>query len=124
MPKKTGAQLQRDIDEVLSKPRGKQVAQAARKANDQLYDLIHGRYFTSIPLTEIFEIVEGAGFHFDSEEKQVILTGRDGRATWQLYVEDTSGRYPGARREVNHMLTLTWHKMDVTGRYEVIAYVS
>jgi hypothetical protein len=116
MAKKTGAQLDREIDEVLSKPRGKQITQAARKANDQLYDLVHGKYFQSIPLDQIFDIVEGAGFHFDAEEKQVILTGRDGKATWDLYWE------PG--RTVNHMLVLTWHKMDVTGRYEVITYVS
>ncbi|HSX23284.1 MAG TPA: hypothetical protein VLE97_10975 [Gaiellaceae bacterium] len=116
MAKKTAAQLDRDIADVLTKPRGKQVAQAARRANDQIYDLIHGRYFQSIPLDQIFGIVEAVGFHFDSEEKQVILAGRDGKATWDLYWE------PG--RTVDHKLVLTWHKMDVTGRYEVVAYVS
>ena len=116
MAKKSAAQLEREINEVLSKPRGKQISQAARQANDKLHDLVHNRYFTSIPLDEIFNIVETAGFHFDPEEKLVILTGRSGRATWDLYWE------PG--QKINHMLVLQWHKMDVTGRYEVVTYVS
>lgn len=116
MPKKTGAQLDREIDEVLKKPTGRQLAQAAKKANDQIYDLIHNKYFQSIPVDEIFAIVKRAGFRFDPIEEEFFLVGRDGKATWQLHDE--------AGREVNHMLVLQWHKMDQTGRYEVVAYVS
>lgn len=118
MAKKSAAQLEREIGEVLSKPRlrGTQGAgQAARKAGALLADLTHNRYFTSIPLDEIFTIVERTGLQFDPEEKLVILTGRDGRATWDLYWEG---------RRIDHMLVLQWHKMDVTGRYELVAYVS
>ena len=57
-----------------------------------------------------------AGFRFDPEEEEFFLVGRDGKASWQLY--DETGR------EVNHMLVLQWHKLDRTGRYEVVAYVS
>jgi hypothetical protein len=116
MARKTAAQLDRDINEVLRKPRGKQFARAAKKANDLIYDLIHNRYFQSIPVTELFDIVRSEGFRFDPEEEEFLLVGRDGKATWQLH--DETGR------EVNHMLVLQWHKMDTTGRYEVVAYVS
>lgn len=115
--------LEHGIADAVRRPGGRgtgrgrpRKAAAARTANDQLYDLTHNRYFTSIPLGEIFGIVERAGFHLDPEEKECFLTGREGKATWDLYGE------PG--QEVDHMLVLTWHKMDVTGRYEVVTYVS
>ena len=91
-------------------------AAALRKANDQLYDLTTNRYFASIPLDQIFGIVERAGLHFDPEEKECILTGRSGRSTWKLF--------NAAGNEVDHLLAMTWHKMDTTGRYEIVAYVS
>lgn len=129
MAKKTAAQLQREIEEALQSPSGKQplrpprsssratLAKAARKANDAIYDLIHNKYFQSIPLDRIFAIVEESGLSFDPEEKQVILTGRTGKATWALFDPESGGA-------ANHMLVLTWHKMENTGRYEVVAYVS
>lgn len=116
MAKKTATQLDREINETLRKPSGSQISKAAKKANDQIYDLIHNKYFQSIPNDELFGIVKQAGFRFDPEEEEFFLVGRDGKATWQLHDE--------AGREVNHMLVLQWHKMDKTGRYEVIAYVS
>jgi hypothetical protein len=116
MANKTGAQLDREIDEALHKPSGKQIAQAAKRANDAIYDLVNNKYFQSIPNDRLFEIVKGAGFRFDPEEEEFILAGRDGKATWQLF--DATGR------AVNHMFVLQWHKMDRTGRYEVVAYVS
>lgn len=95
---------------------GKQVAQVVKKANDQIYDLVNNKYFQSIPVDRLFEIVRSVGLRFDPEEEEFMLLGRDGRATWQLH--DDAGR------AVNHMLVLQWHKMDSTGRYEVVAYVS
>ena len=87
----------------------------ARKANDTLHDLTARQYFSAIPLDRIYDIVEGAGFTFDAEEKFCILCGREGRATWELFYKD---------RPANRMLVITWYKMDITGRYEVVAYVS
>jgi len=116
MTKKSGAQLDREIAHALRKTAGKSLTQAAKKANDQIYDLITNKYFQGIPVNKLFDIVKGAGFAFDPEEEEFFLVGRDGRATWQLYDEEG--------RPVNHMLVLTWHKMDTTGRYEVVAYVS
>jgi hypothetical protein len=89
---------------------------AARKANDQIYDLINNKYFREVPLDQIFEIVERAGLHFDPEERASFLTGRDGQAKWELF--------SAAGSPVNHMLVLNWHKLDTTGRYEIVAYVS
>jgi hypothetical protein len=129
MAKKTAAELQREIEEVLRSPGGKQplrsprasnkatLARAAKKANDAIYDLIHNKYFQSIPVNEIFGIVKSAGFRFDPEAEEFFLLGRDGRETWELF-DPESGR-PAA-----HMLVLSWHKMEGTGRYEVVAYVS
>ncbi len=116
MAKTPAAQLDREIEEVLRKPSGKQLMQAAKRANDQIYDLVNNKYLQAIPNDRLFEIVKSAGFRFDPEEEEFILVGRDGKATWQLH--DASGR------RVNHMLVLQWHKMDRTGRYEVVAYVS
>lgn len=96
------------------RPQG--LARSATRANRALSDLT-SRYYSAIPLDRIFDAVESAGFAFDPEEQQCILCGREGRATWQLFSPDT-------KRQVNHMLVLNWYKMDVTGRYEIVAYVS
>jgi hypothetical protein len=116
MAKNKASQLDREIAEVLSKPSSRQLAQAAKKANDQIYDLVNNKYSQGIPADRLFEIVRTAGFRFDPEEEEFILVGRDGKATWQLH--DVTGR------AVNHMLVLQWHKMDRSGLYEVVAYVS
>lgn len=104
------------IDAGTRGPSGKQVSQSARRANDQIYDLVNNKYFQSIPNDQLFKIVKDAGFRFDPEEEEFFLVGRDGNASWHL--RDVSGR------PVNHMLVLQWHKMDRTGRYEVVAYIS
>lgn len=129
MAKKTAAQLQREVEEVLRSPGGKQplrpprssnkatLAKAAKKANDGIYDLIHNKYFREIPLDELFAIVERAGLAFDPEEKEVILTGRDGKGTWELFD-------PESGSPADHMLILNWHRMENTGRWELVAYVS
>ena len=129
MAKKTAAQLDREIEETLRSPSGKQplrparssnaatLAKAARKANDAIYDFIHNKYFQSVPLDQLFTIVEEAGLSFDPEEKESILTGRTGKATLALFD-------PESGHEAKHMLVLNWHKMENTGRYEIVAYVS
>jgi hypothetical protein len=64
-------------------------------------------YHPSIPLTEIDAILSANGF---SATEPAIYCGRDGNSNEQV----------GERT----WLSLTWHKMDVTGRYEIVAYVS
>ena len=127
--KKSPAQLDREIAEALHSPSGRQplrparsanvvtLAKFAKKANEAIYDLTHNKYFGSVPIAQLFAIVENAGFRFDPDEKDVILTGRDGKATWFLYDPETD-------KSVNHMLVLNWHKLENSGRYEIVAYVS
>lgn len=91
------------------------VAKAAKRANNTIYEVTKGNYFSAIPLDRLYDAVEDAGFTFEAEEKSCILCGRKGQATWDLVYE---GR-PAKRR-----LVVSWHKMDETGRYEVVAYVS
>lgn len=76
-------------------------------------------YFDGIPVREMLQIVARAGFSYDPDEGQMILCGRDGRTTVGL-------TFGGADAEC--VLVFTWYKMDVkmdvTGRYEIVAYVS
>lgn len=88
---------------------------AASHANTGLRELTNNRYYSAIPLDRIYDIVEGAGFEFDLDEKQCMLCGREGSATWDL-------SWRG--HPMNHMLVVSWYKMEATGRYEVNAYVS
>lgn len=90
-------------------------AKNARKSNDALYDLTANRYFSAIPLDQVYGIVEKEGFSFGEGDQDCILCGREGKATWELFCGD---------KPANRMLVLTWYRMDVTGRYEVVAYVS
>ena len=90
-------------------------ARAASKANRTIHALTSNQYHSAVPLDRIYDAVEAAGFAFDPEEKACFLCGRDGRATWNLSYEG---------KPAKRMLVLSWHKMDVTGRYEVVAYVS
>jgi hypothetical protein len=91
------------------------VAQAAKLANNKIYEITKANYFSAIPLDRLYDAVEDAGFSFEAEEKQCLLCGRKGQATWDLFYDGK----PAKRR-----LVVTWHKMETTGRYEVVAYVS
>jgi hypothetical protein len=90
-------------------------ASATSKANRTIHALITNRYFSAVPLDRLYDAVEQVGFSIDSEEKACMLCGRDGHATWDLFYEGKSAK---------QMLVLSWHKMDETGHYEVVAYVS
>lgn len=88
---------------------------AVNRANRILDALTRNKYHSAIPLDRIFDAVESNGLTIDSEERACLLCGRDGRATWDLFWEG---------KPANRTLVVTWHKMDVTGRYEVVSYVS
>lgn len=91
-------------------------AGAHRKANDAIYDLIHNKYFSEIPLGQLIAAVERAGFKIDPDEIPMFLTGRSGREKLDLL--GPTGK------PADHMLVFQWHKMENTGRYEIVAYVS
>lgn len=66
-----------------------------------------GTYHDGLPISQIDSILKLHGF--DATES-AIYCGRDGRSNEQV----------GQRT----WLSLSWHKMEITGRYEVVAYVS
>jgi hypothetical protein len=66
------------------------------------------QYYKFIPVKAISEILIHNGF--DATELEGIYTGRDG------HTHDKVGD--------KTYLSLSWHKMDVSGNYEINAYVS
>lgn len=78
------------------------------KANKEIERFLRNRLFDSIPLKDMMEILDRHGF--DSEAMEGIYTGREGRS------HDKVGP--------NTWLTMTWYKMEVTGRWEIVAYLS
>jgi len=64
-------------------------------------------YHPHIPVADIDRILTDAGF---DPLEEAIYCGRDGRATAQV----------GPRT----WLALSWHRMEVTGCYEIVAYLS
>lgn len=76
-------------------------------ANDALWRLTSNVYHNSLPIATIDGILMAAGFNTLEE---AIYCGRDGK------VHEKVGN--------NTWFTMTWHKMEETGRYEVVAYVS
>lgn len=87
---------------------------AASKANRELDELVRNKYFSAIPLDRIYDIVETSGLSFMPEDKECILCGREGRATWDLRWNNKSA---------DKMLVLSWYKMP-SGKYEVVPYIS
>lgn len=81
------------------------VATARRRVNEALYRL--GKvYHNSLPLSDIDNILTENGFN---ATEPAIYCG-DGRSNEQ--VGPTT------------YLSFSWHKMEQTGRYEVVAYVN
>jgi hypothetical protein len=78
-----------------------------RAVNKELWTLTYNRYHDGLPLQAIDEILTCNGFNMLEE---AIYCGREGKVH-----EHVGG---------NTWFTMTWHKMEVTGRYEVVAYVS
>jgi hypothetical protein len=90
------------------------LARALRRANNTLHALTKD-YFRAIPLDRIYDAAEDEGLLIDADEKQCILCGRTGRADWPLTFEG---------KPIQSRLWITWYKLEVTGRYEVVAGVS
>lgn len=79
-----------------------------RKLAKAIADFTRNTYFDGLPIQALSGIVQEHGF--DASELDGIYCGRDGRHL--------------ARISPKAGLFMTWHKMEVTGRYEVVAYVS
>lgn len=69
-----------------------------------------GNYFNGLPLDTMFDTLRNAGFEVTEENLLGVYCGREGRV----------------HEHVGHgvYFTMTYYKMEVTGRYEVVAYVS
>lgn len=78
-----------------------------RLANEDLYHFTYNKYFESIPIKEISDILNKYGF--DSEPLEGIYTGREGRT------HEKVGDYT--------YIVITWYKMQ-SGRYEIVVYLS
>ncbi len=69
---------------------------------------INATYHEGIPVGQIAQAVHA--HELDAEELEGIYTGHHGRQTCQI--------------AANAWLTFTWYRMEATGRYEIVAYVS
>ena len=76
------------------------------RANDELI-AINREYHHGLPLSEIDAILTKHGF---TGMEAAIYCGREGRVHEQV----------GPKT----WILLTWHKMENTGRYEIVAYLS
>ena len=82
--------------------------QAKTAVNNQLADKFK-TYQDGLPIADVIALLNAAGF-VETDGLVGVYCGRDG----SVHEGVGEGVY----------LSLTWHKMEVTGRYEVVAYVS
>ncbi len=82
---------------------------AMKQANKALYELGQ-TYHDGLPISTIDAILTSNGFNV---MEAGIYCGRDGRVN-----------EPVSEGVSRVWLAMTWHKMEVTGRYEVVAYLS
>ena len=78
------------------------------------------KYYPHIPVNEIFAVLKKSGFEATQEDGTPwsgMFLGRDGRAVIDL-------RDMASGEMTRKTLAMQWHKMDVSGNYEVTAYVS
>lgn len=117
-------------------------ANLRKRANTDINTLLKPTYFDSIPLKDIFKILEKHGIvplQEDATYWSGILTGGVKKTEmvyfnlgWKEYpgkLEKTvSAKYPNRHGQYliipNAVLSLSYYKMPKSGRYEVIAYVS
>lgn len=83
-----------------------------RQANAFLSE-ISSKYWPGVPL---FDIAEALKEKFGIEVEDSIVTGEQGRDTFELK--------KGGMPIKNSMLALSWFKMPVSGKYEITAYLS
>lgn len=119
-------QYQRSLYRLVSASKLPRLLSRIRQhVNAQLSQLV-GHIRDDIPLSDIAEILRGNGLVLlqeDNTEWSGVLMGRDGQALIPLATTnkiDPDGRY---LEELDHVLSLSWHKYD-TGRYDVTAYIS
>jgi len=98
------------------------------KINREIGNLIspknQTKYFDKVPLKDLFNILDKYGvvpLQEDNREWSGFLTGREGKASFDLApkdskVDDTYTPYP------NTVMRMTWYKMP-SGKYEIVCYL-
>ena len=89
-----------------------------KKANSKLWKFTQ-MYQPFVPMEGIFKAVREGNMlpvQEDGTPWQGVLCGDDGDA--RINLTDME------HREIDHLLVLTWHRMEQTGTYEVNCYVS
>jgi hypothetical protein len=94
--------------------------QSIRKPlSNALYAVLKPTYFDGIPMQQIMDSFKTVGVSViqeDGTEWSGMFTGREGRANIEL-------AFNGKVVE-NAALALTWHKMEKSGKFEVVGYIS
>jgi hypothetical protein len=104
-----------------------------KKVMKDLWTLLKPTYFKSIPLDQMFKILEKHGMvplQEDNTYWSGLLIGGSKKTEMVTFPlgwkdEDVSDR--GIKRYMavpNSVLTMSYYKMDASGKFEVIAYVS
>jgi len=100
-----------NANQILNENKAAETRKARRRVNASLNEL--GRvYHDGLPIQTVNDILEQNGF---SSLESAIYCGRDGRFNEAVH--------QGTLRNPTY-LEFSWHKMEVSGRYEVVAYVS
>ena len=103
--------------------------QTRKKINDALYDICKG-IRQRIPLGDIFTALRKAGVvpvQEDGREWEGMLCGAKGQARIDVAPVKTAVRkQDGLEFEPfdNALLCLSWYRMEESGRYETVAYLS
>jgi hypothetical protein len=93
--------------------------------NHKLTAFTTNRYFGSIPLSGIFDILHSEGLVLlqeDNTEWAGFLCGDSSMDTFGLGFSDTKNG-EGMYAPAYNRLAMSWYKM-VSGRYEIVAYIS
>jgi hypothetical protein len=93
--------------------------------NRKLNAFTINRYFGSIPLSGIFDILQTEGLTLlqeDSTQWSGFLCGDSGMGTFDLGFSDSKNS-EGMYTPAGNNFVMSWYKMT-SGRYEIVAYVS
>jgi len=105
-------------------------ANIRKKINVEIANLVNNKYFQPIPLEKISDILNKYDIillNEDNTEYEGFLTGRTGRANIDMGIKSSGVQKNGFvtySQIYNSKLILSWYKMEVSGRYEVVAYLS
>lgn len=119
------ANLAEPLPESINEAMTRMPAQHRNKLNNEISGMI-GSPLREIPLGDMDMALRRYGYLLVNEDGTPwggFLTGREGRAKFDIGVLGTQDDNQIHQMVDNAMLVLTWYKFD-TGRYEVVAYVS